>query len=677
MRSRAVCLIMLGPAVPASGPTLRGASGRPTASASPDALDQRPRSGRAASARAWLASIRRRVSGETLFFSLGAPAVIMLLAWQWQWPPLQPAPGFDESWTAGLAMAVHNGLVFGERVVFTYGPFGFLSVGSLWHVHLAQASVAYTFVLRFAFALAVFATARRSFGAVVAFLVALLVASVDALLLEPVVFLIVAVGALTGDLNDRRAVFLSAAAGGFAGLELLDKVSVGASLIMLTAVFVLSLARRRRVCVGAAVAALLGSLVVLWTAVGQPLGALPDYVLNSARITLGYGQAVGIEAPGLGWQYPAALVGLGLGVWAAWQMTATLRSRQRWGVLLLWLVFWFFAFKEGFVRHDPEHDVFFFDSLLGGFLAFQWRGRRRLIAVAAIAVLVVLALKAQTTTLGADLDPARNVRTAFNQIRDVLSPSRRAALIAAGRAQIEATEPIDPRALSLLRGHTVDVWPSEIALAWAYGLDWDPLPVLQSYSAYTTALDKLDAAAIASTHAPQRILFVAGPDPDGRVTSFDEAFTSRAILCRYREIYAGGTMAVLALGPNRCSKPVLIGTVKARWGQSISVPSPPTRHSLVSVDIHGVGVSGWESVESFFYKPAERFVRLDGGTPARLIPGTAADGLPLRASAGLDYDAPFNITAHARTVAVLKQGTGVSTSRSITYSFYDQLVTTP
>ncbi len=609
-----------------------------------------------------------------MLHSLIAPVAIMLLAWQWQWPPLQPAPGFDESWTAGLAMAVHNGLVFGERVVFTYGPLGFLSEGALWHVHLAQAAVAYTFVLRFAFALAVFASARRTFGAIGAFLIAVVVASVDALLLEPAVFLIGAVWALTSGLSHRRALACALGAGAFAGLELLDKVSVGISLVLLTAVFVVSLGGRRRDYIAAAGLGFALSVLVLWTAIGQPVSALPDYMLNSARITLGYGPAVGIEAPGLGWQYTAAFVGLGSGLWAASQMTPELRRLQRWGVILLWIVFWFFAFKEGFVRHDPEHDVSFFGPLLGGFFAFRWRGWSRLIALLGIATLVVFALEAQTTSLTADLDPTRDVSTAFNQIRDVLSPSRRAALVAAGRREIKSAEPIDSRALSLLRGHTVDVWPSEIALAWAYGLKWDPLPVLQSYSAYTTGLDKLDAASLASSHAPQRILFVAGPGPDGRVVSFDEGITSRAILCRYRAIYTNSTMAVLALGPNRCSQPVPIETVHADWGHTVRIPAPPTSRALVSVKIYGVGIGGLESVESFFYKPTERFIRLNGGTPRRLVPGTATDGLPLRASPGVDYMAPFNIVADAQAIAVLRDGTTSTRGQQITFAFYAQTV---
>jgi hypothetical protein len=612
------------------------------------------------------------LSWPGLVWWLVIPLAIMLLAWQWQWPGLQPAPGFDESWTAGVSMAVHSGLAFGQRVVFTYGPLGFLSVGALWQVHLAQAATAYMLILRFAFALALFASARRTFGVVGGFVIALVVASVDSLLLEPAVFLIFAVWALTTELGRRHLVACAVIAGAFAGLEFLNKVSVGGSLVVLTAVFVLSLGGRRRDYALAALVGFVVSVIVFWTAIGQPVTALPDYVVNSARIALGYGPAVGIDSPGLGWQYTAAVVALALGLWAAWQMSVALRPRQRWGIGLLWVVFWFFAFKEGFVRHDANHVVSFFDAALGGFLAFRCRRPQRLFALLGIAALVVFALAAQTNSLTTDLDPSRNVSLAVNQIRDVLSPSRRAAIVAAGRTAIKSAEPISPAALHLLRGHTVDVWPSEIALAWAYRLDWDPLPVLQSYSAYTTALDELDADSLASSHAPQRILFRAGPDPDGRVTSFDEGMTSRAILCRYRQIYADSTMAVLALGPNRCTQPVLIKTVHAAWGQTVPVPPPTSSHSIISVRIAGVDIDGLESLESFFYKPAARFVSINGGAPQRLVPGTATDGLPLRASPRMDFTPPFNIAANAQTIAVLRGSSGSSSGQPITFSFYEQ-----
>ena len=49
---------------------------------------------------------------------------------------------------------------------------------------------------------------------------------------------------------------------------------------------------------------------------------------------------------------------------------------------------------------------------------------------------------------------------------------------------------------------------SEDSLSIAYPeLHWDPVPVLQSYSAYTTYLDNLDASFLSSARAPQRLLY--------------------------------------------------------------------------------------------------------------------------------------------------------------------------
>ncbi|MDR2058321.1 MAG: hypothetical protein LBP83_08620, partial [Dysgonamonadaceae bacterium] len=39
----------------------------------------------------------------------------------------------------------------------------------------------------------------------------------------------------------------------------------------------------------------------------------------------------------------------------------------------------------------------------------------------------------------------------------------------------------------------VDVFPYDIALLYAYDLNWSPRPVFQSYSAYTPVLDQINA----------------------------------------------------------------------------------------------------------------------------------------------------------------------------------------
>src|SRR5689334_24647044 len=91
----------------------------------------------------------RPVVTSTPFLSV----VLAMLAWPGRTSPLVPQAGLDPSWHAGLAMAAHHGLPFGTRMVFTFGPLGFLSSPTLYYTN--QALLA--FVFRFALGTALFA----------------------------------------------------------------------------------------------------------------------------------------------------------------------------------------------------------------------------------------------------------------------------------------------------------------------------------------------------------------------------------------------------------------------------------------------------------------------------------------------------------------------------------------
>jgi hypothetical protein len=606
-----------------------------------------------------------------LYWTL-VPLAILLIAWQAV--PLAPGPSLDPSWRAGLEMAIHNGVTFGNHLIFTYGPLGFLSFTDLWYFHLGELAFLYTVLVRLAVALALFGAARETYGSVGAFLIAAVIASVDTQLGELVALLIFGVWAIRRVEDRHTALLLAIVAGAVAGVELLIKASTGIGLAVMVGVFVLSLPNRRIVCLAAAAAAGLAALLVAWGLAGQSFGALPDYVLNSARIVLGYGAAMEYSDPTLAWQYTAVLIAFLLGLWAAWQMTDTSTSRQRVGTVALWVVFCFFAFKEAFVRQDLGHTQYFFGPALGGFVAFRWRAGRRVVGLVGIGALLAMALASQQASLTKDLDPTRDVSQAFKDLRTVASPSRRDAILVSARRQIMSADPLDAQSLSLLKGRTVAVFPWEIAAIWAYGLDWDPLPVEQSYVAYTTSLDQLDADFLASARAPQRILLQPSTSAlDGRVLAFDQATTTRTMLCRYRPIRATPAFAILAPGPDRCGSPVPFGTAHAGWDQTVEVPAPPSPHALVFVRIGGVGIAGLERIVGLFWKPSIRYITLNG-VRHRLVGGTASDGLPLRASAGLDYPAPFNLVPDASTISVSEDGQGPTSGGQITYSFYVERV---
>jgi len=112
------------------------------------------------------------------------PLAIAILSWHAL--VLQPAAGLENSWHAALHMALHDGVTFGNHLIFTYGPLGFLSVPTLWYGDTGVIAVLYTLLLRIALAAAVFAGARRSYGTVVGAILALLVAGATGIGLEEV-----------------------------------------------------------------------------------------------------------------------------------------------------------------------------------------------------------------------------------------------------------------------------------------------------------------------------------------------------------------------------------------------------------------------------------------------------------------------------------------------------------
>jgi hypothetical protein len=568
-------------------------------------------------------------------------------------------------------MAIHDNLPFGKQVVFTYGPLGFLTYPFFWYSGLGTAAFAYNLVIRFLLALTVFAGARRTFGDLASFLLAVVAAGFGVALIEPVVFLIAAVLLLAWAPRGWRSDLVAAGAGAACGFELLDKFSTGITLTVMTAVLIAGLPRRRLQALGIAAGSLVASFLIFWLATGQGLGSIGDYLKNAEQIVSGYAAAMELAAAGLGWQAAAALIGLAIGVWAALHSTAGSPRRLRLATAGLWVAFWYLLFKEGFVRHDSGHAAVFFSALAAGIFAFAWRPGYRLTGLACIAALVGFALAAQGVSFGTVIDPTADVSNAISEIGDVVSSSDRQQLVADGRASIRASYPLDRTALGLLAGRTTAVYPAEIAQAWAYDLKWDPLPVLQSYSAYTADLDRLDADFLRSAKAPQRILLRDDPAIDGRILSFDEPLTARTMLCRYGLAHSAPPDAILVRDTNRCSAPALLSVVHARWGQWVPVP-PPAPGSLVFARVGGVAPSGLESIRALFFKPVERSVFINFGPKSRLVPATASDGLPLRAARGVDYPSPFNIAVGASSIAVLKGSYAGSGSHSITFAFYEQ-----
>lgn len=102
---------------------------------------------------------------------------------------------------------------------------------------------------------------------------------------------------------------------------------------------------------------------------------------------------------------------------------------------------------------------------------------------------------------------------------------------------------------------------------------------------------------------------------------------------------------------DRCSRPTLIRSVDSAYARVVAVPPPPPG-GIVEAFVHGVGISGIERVRTLLYRPHVRRVTVNGAHVYRLVPATAADGLLMDTSRGLDYRAPFSLSPGVRTLEI-------------------------
>jgi len=637
----------------------------------------RGRSG--ARARARFDSLLGPLSGRRLpTWVLGV--LVALLSWKVQFGVTRP--GLDPSWGAGLYMATRDGLEYGRDVVFTYGPLGFLSNPVGWDGDLAALAFGFQVALDVALACSLVWVLRRSLGGIGAALVAF-----GALALLPGVeqaLVLAAIWCYAVLLSERprfapEVVIIGGAS--LAAVEFLVKLSIGPVVLALGLLALIGArARRRQLALYLGLFGL--EVVLLWLMSGQALGALPDYLLNGRHIVSGYSEAMvgNIDSTA---EYTAGVV-VALVALAGLVVGAALPSYRgdlaRWCAIGIAALAGFAVFKEGIVRFGVDRLIVYFSTLSLLWLAIPWSAARRLILLGGAAVLVaatlVLSHARQPGQTLDRLNAAEHVQLAGTQVRDLLSPDRRSQVSDFSRAYLQGFYGLDEVTLSELSGRSVAIDPWEITVAWAYELDWAPLPVFQNYSAYTEELDRLNAAEVSSGSGPERILrhnpaqFQPGPEQrsiDNRFPGWDPPAQALATLCNFVPLHTTVRWQVLGRTADRCAEPEPMGSAQASFGETVDVPSPAAGE-VVFARIDGADVGAVETLRALLFRAKPRYAVVNGTATYRLVPGTAGDGLLLRGSPTLTGAGPWAQAPQAETLEL----TGVD--GELRFDFYRMAV---
>ena len=570
------------------------------------------------------------------------PALIAVAYTVWFWPigSLSPTAGLDPSWAAGLAMAAVKHMQFGPQVLFTYGPFGYLAHPVLYYSRTGGPAVAFALLAE---ATALFVVARallRSLHPVPA-LAALWVlcaiclrylAEVDNAELLAAAVAVLALEWLYQVASPRRdrleLLVLSAVAAGLllvkfsAGLDALAAVGIVALLRVCT-----RLSKPGRDLPGAAAIAACGggtalaAVLLLWVLAHQHLGNLASFLRGSLQLSSGYASAMSLQTPHPLIEYGGTLAFVASAlVGAYWAGRTRGRGAERFGVPAVLLVAGLGLFKEGWVRPDGHQLVFFCGALvlLSAVLPHVrlWQG----LCLAAACVAATAAIgHVPPRTVAAHDGPGLAARITW----EVLSGGQRHGVQAQARAGLQAeyaSQGLTPAQVSVLSGRSVHIDPWEASVAWAYpGIRWDPAPVFQSYAAYTTSLDRLNASFLDSPRAPEFILR-QNAAIDGRDSRWESPGYMVAMACHYEQVSAG-TWQVLQRVPDRCGGPSPAGSTRVAFGQEVEVPAAPPGTLLVARFRFPLPLR--DRLDALVVHLPQFDVTTRSGIPVRFLPSTA------------------------------------------------------
>lgn len=524
-----------------------------------------------------------------------------------------PASSLDQCWIYALNQAIAQGIYFGRDVIFTFGPYASVYThsyhpGTVWITIIGTILIDSLFVSCFTWLVK---GARWRWPLIVVCILTMPVLTQDAFLLSVplLVGLVLVKLQIVGGKEQFNKTSTRVLIGlAFACLGLLPLIKgtlllSTAGICFLCAAFLFSNRLRlpALVCLLTPVVA----MIVFWAALGQPLRALPVFVSNLKYIISGYSEAMVREGPH--WQFIPFALGVAV-VLLTVALKKELSTSQRGFLLLSYTFFLFLGFKAGFVRHDIFHFpeamncvtlACLFLPLLNTDAGLSFNGWR-LPVVALIATLLTytapwqkaMAVEARIvdpSLVQYDGQPPFQTLRHFKDDVGILRWLKAIAVTQPFRflpwdfkftswpQEFERAKVAinDASKLDFIMPGTTDVYSYEQSGLIAKGYNWAPRPVLQSYSAYTPELIRLDEQHLRHAQAPDNLLFRL-ETVDNRFPSLDDGMSWPAMLDNYSVAGAAHDWVHLVKkqrSSTAASRYIFLAKTDAALGAEVPLPS--------------------------------------------------------------------------------------------------------
>ena len=483
---------------------------------------------------------------------------------------LPDGPGLDSSWRIGLNLAHAQHLTFGRDIIFTYGPLGYLLLPTFPEAEpWAAFALAWGIALVTVYALWRVCRHGGHWTAVCLYLGVFWISSAflfdfstERLLAAALALSLAIVVRL--DAKPWFDVLLLSLLG---ALTLLVKFNLGILATSAAFYFVAWLAWRSRPAARTQWTPAAMSLMVwflafaglYWASNGTPAG-IPAFLRNSAQVAGGYSDAM--SWPGEPWISVTALatclilpiaVPLLSGEW-----------RRMAPAIPLLAVIVFLCFKSAMVRQDFGHATpFQFEMSMAALLLLGLAStpRSRIVVGAFAVVSLALGVAVVTQIWPAHLHRSWNRFTGYAALQNLdlyLHWPDTVDLLAAQTDETLLPDRLPAEFLPSLAGKRVAVW--------------QPLPVLQAYSAYTPSLELADAGALERSDGPEKIL-LEWTAIDRRYPFYEAPRSWQALVDWYDISLETPEMLILQRrATRRFDLATPAGGTVAQWGETIMLP---------------------------------------------------------------------------------------------------------
>lgn len=438
--------------------------------------------------------------------------------------------GIDASWQFSLNQAVAQGLRFGTDIIFTFGPYAVLHTQT-YHPATDMMMLWGTFYLAISYWLILFFLQKEItwyWWFIFAIVLSSFIYSRDALFFTlPLAFALLVFKQITEPMPLKIwqfALFCLPL-----GLLPLTK---GSLLILCIAIQMLStfalFEHRQRALAITSFFTPIGALIFFWLLSGQALIDLPFYLINIIPLITGYSEAM---AEGGDFYEIAAYLLTSLVFLGTIASQRQYSSSQRLFLGSAFAVFFFVAFKAGFVRHSHDHELAAIVALIlaACLLPLILRGRALLLPLLCAWVTwgYVDSHNDTVATLEVFNRFTKNYTTALDAIKNrLLHPTWKQEALAENQAVLKK-EADFPKIES-----NADIYSFRQLGFFASGIQWSPRPIFQSYSAYTPALAQANRDFLLSKRAPDNIIFWIEPI-DNRFPSLEDGLSWAVFLSHY------------------------------------------------------------------------------------------------------------------------------------------------